>query len=79
MTKEAELSEPKSCLSKAHAKEMLFVLLSRDAAAPSVIRFWVKQRLRLGMNNENDDQIVEALNCAVEMERQLQASNTQLR
>jgi hypothetical protein len=46
----------------------LFVLLSRDAAAPVAIRAWVAERLRLGKNTETDQQIVEALACARTME-----------
>jgi phage-related baseplate assembly protein len=46
----------------AHPNEMVFVLLSRDAAAPVAIRAWVAERLRLGKN------VVEALVCAQTME-----------
>lgn len=52
----------------AHADEMVFVLLSRDAAAPVAIRAWVAERLRLGNNVETDAQIVDALECARVME-----------
>lgn len=52
----------------AHPQEMVFVLLSRDAAAPVAIRAWVTERLRLGKNIETDAQIVEALECAKMME-----------
>jgi hypothetical protein len=57
-----------SCMNSAHYDEMVFVLLSRDAAAPVAIRAWVVERLRLGKNVETDRQIVEALNCAKVME-----------
>ena len=55
-------------MSHAHSEEMVFVLLSRDIAAPVAIRAWVAERLRLGKNVESDAQIVEALACATTME-----------
>lgn len=68
MRKHDELSLKSTCLQSAHQNEMVFVLLSRDAAAPSTIRFWVEERLRLGKNVRTDEQIVEALACALTME-----------
>lgn len=68
MRKKDETTRPHTCLSHAHPEEMVFVLLSRDAAAPVAIRAWVAERLRLGKNVETDEQIVEALNCAKTME-----------
>lgn len=56
------------CMNHAHPKEMTFVLLSRDAAAPATIRAWAAERVRLGKNTEGDDQIREALACAETME-----------
>ena len=35
MIKKKELSDPNSCMSKARDDEMTFVLLGRDAAAPT--------------------------------------------
>jgi hypothetical protein len=66
--KREELSNPRSCMSKAREDEMTFVLLERDAAAPNTIRFWVKERLRLGKNQRGDSQIEEAYLCAGQME-----------
>jgi hypothetical protein len=68
MRKKDETSHKHTCLAHAHPEEMVFVLLSRDAAAPIAIRAWVNERLRLGKNVESDDQIVEALACAQTME-----------
>lgn len=68
MRKKDELSREHTCMRHAHPEEMVFVLLSRDAAAPVAIRAWVKERLRLGKNVETDPQIVEALICAAVME-----------
>jgi hypothetical protein len=68
MRKKDELSKEHTCMQHAHAEEMVFVLLSRDDAAPVAIRAWVAERLRLGKNTETDVQIVEALECARVME-----------
>ena len=68
MIKRDEIEHPESCLSKARDDERLFVLLARDAAAPVAIRAWVAERLRLGKNQPEDAQILEALDCATRME-----------
>jgi hypothetical protein len=66
--KKDELTKEKTCMSTAHREEMTFVLIGRDAAAPTAIRAWVLERLRLGKNVPEDDQITEALECAMTME-----------
>lgn len=68
--KRHEMSDPASCLNRAEDEEMVFVLLGRDTAAPSAIRSWAKERIRLGKNAVEDAQIQEALACAHTMERQ---------
>lgn len=68
MIKRDEIEYTESCLNKARDDERLFVLLSRDPAAPVAIRAWVKERLRLGKNTPDDTQIVEAIECANLME-----------
>lgn len=68
MLKRDELSDPNSCLNKARNDELVFVLLERDVAAPATIRAWVEERLRLGKNQPDDPQIVEAIACADQME-----------
>lgn len=70
MRKKDELTNPDSCMSRAKDEEMTFVLLGRDAAAPSTIRHWVAQRVRLGKNEPDDPQILEALQCADTMEKE---------
>lgn len=70
MIKREELSNPKSCMSRAKDDEMTFVLLGRDVAAPAAIRSWAAERVRLGKNWIGDPQIVEALACAERMEEQ---------
>lgn len=68
MIKRDEIEHPESCFNKAGDSERLFVLLARDPAAPVAIRAWVNERLRLGKNKPDDDQICEALECAARME-----------
>lgn len=68
MIKSEELTNPKSCMSRAADDEMTFVLLGRDAAAPHAIHAWVAERIRLGKNKATDPQIIEALECAARME-----------
>jgi hypothetical protein len=69
VVKRDELNDPRSCLNKAGETEWLFVLLARDPAAPSAIRAWVAERLRLGANDAGDEQLAEALQVADRMER----------
>lgn len=68
MIKREELTNPTSCMSRAHENEMTFVLLGRDAAAPVAIRAWITERIRLGKNKLDDEQIKEARDCANQME-----------
>jgi hypothetical protein len=68
MRKELELSDPNSCLNKARPGEILFVLLSRDKAAPGTIRDWCERRIAFGLNEPGDPQILEAKACAAAME-----------
>ena len=72
MRKQQELTDPRSCMSRAKEDEMTFVLLGRDVSAPATIRFWVSERIRLGKNTREDPQIVEALQCAATMETERQ-------
>jgi len=68
MIKRDELSDPKSCMSRAADDEMTFVLLARDVAAPNTIRAWAAERIRRGKNKLYDAQIQDALACADQME-----------
>jgi len=70
MIKREELSNPSSCMNKAHEDEMTFVLLGRDPAAPAAIRAWAEARIRMGKNGPLDDQIWEAIEVAKTMEAQ---------
>lgn len=71
MRKSLELSDPNSCLHKARADELLFVLLERDAAAPDTIREWIRKRIELGLNVSTDDKIVEARQWIAQVEQAL--------
>jgi hypothetical protein len=68
MHKHKELADPNSCLNRARDDERLFVLLERDAATASTIRFWAAKRIELGKNRPNDMKIIEALQMAHEIE-----------
>jgi hypothetical protein len=70
MIKRDELDDHNSCLNRASDSERIFVLLARDAAAPVAIRAWAAERIRIGKNALTDDQIVEALECAMRMDRE---------
>ncbi len=71
MLKREEVLEPNSCWNKADPKEMVFVLLGRDAAFPATVRFWAAERIRLGKNQPGDDQITDALTEAAFVESEL--------
>lgn len=68
MNKQDELTNPRSCLNKASPTEMLFVLLARDPAAAGTVRFWIKERIRLSLNQPYDLQLLEAERCAQRMD-----------
>ena len=68
MIKSQELADPQSCLNRARSDEMLFVLLGRDPAVPGAIRAWVVERIRLGKNQPNDPQILDAVQIAASIE-----------
>jgi hypothetical protein len=74
MRKRDELTDPKSCMSRAKEDEMTFVLLGRDAAAPAAVRAWIQERVRLGKNVFTDAQIVEALEWCETVEEEQRAS-----
>lgn len=67
MLKSDELTDPNSCLNKARGNERIFVLLGRDPAAPAAIRAWIAERVRIGKNRPDDEQICEAAECIEKM------------
>ena len=68
MIKQFEIIDSNSCWNKARVNERMFILLARDKTAPSVIRYWVRARIDTGLNNKDDHQITEALECARSIE-----------
>lgn len=68
MTKQENLDNPDSCLSRARPLERIFVLLERDDSAPNTIRFWVRERIRTGKNKPTDPEMLTALSEADDME-----------
>jgi hypothetical protein len=70
MIKRDEIEDSESCFNKAQDGERIFVLLARDPAAPAAIRSWVAERIRLGKNTLTDQQVLEALECAMRMEKE---------
>lgn len=68
MKKRDEISDPKSCLNKAHDDDWVFVLKQSDPVMPDAIRDWAKRRIALGLNSPEDDKIAEALRVADEVE-----------
>jgi hypothetical protein len=68
MRKQDELQDPQSCINRAADQEWTFVLLGRDKAAPATIRFWIEERIRLGRNKPEDEQLQKAAAIAVAIE-----------
>lgn len=64
MIKRHEINHPQSCLNKAADDEMVFVLRQKDPAFSATIRFWIQERIRLGVNREGDSKLVAAENIA---------------
>lgn len=76
MRKCDEVSDKRSCLNKATDNELMFVLLARDFAFPETVRFWVQERIRLGLNHVGDRQVVEALLLADTVEEEQRGRRT---
>lgn len=68
MQKRLEIMCNSSCLNKAGDDEPVFVLRAKDKAAPLAIRLWCHERVMLGLNKGDDEQIVEARECADQMD-----------
>lgn len=71
MRKFDEVHHPESCWNKAGEHERLFILLGRDAAAPATIRYWARERIRLGLNKAGDAQLANAEIAAGQMDYDL--------
>lgn len=70
MKKEDEQNQRDSCLNKAYADEYIFVILARDPAAQAAIRAWTIERIKLGLNDPVQAQLVEAFDLSVQMQIQ---------
>lgn len=70
MLKEAELSNPNSCINKAGEGEMVFVLRAKDPVSPGLIEEWIQRRIDTGLNGPLDEKIQEAYRCASIMREQ---------
>jgi len=79
MRKRDELTDPRSCMSRARDDEWLFVLLGRDAAAPVAVRAWIEERIRLGKNKRDDPQILDALLWIDEVEAEQEVARSRTR
>lgn len=69
MKKSEEIADPNSCLNKAADDELLFVLRSKDPAMAETVRFWVSERVSLGLNEPDDDKIKSALALVIELKK----------
>jgi hypothetical protein len=70
MIKHDELFNPDSCWNRATDGEMVFVLLGRDADDADTIRFWISKRIARGKNKPDDEQMLDAEQCARVCEQQ---------
>lgn len=70
MRKQQEIKESTSCLNQSRDNELIFVLCARDKSAPDAIRAWCQSRILRQLNKPTDSKIIEALNCADNMERE---------
>lgn len=70
MIRMRERIDPDSCWNKANDGEMVFVLLSRDRAAPWAVRVWCIVRVLIRKNRWRDAQIQEAWKSARVMRSQ---------
>lgn len=53
------------CLDKAFGDERLFVIMTRDMTAPSVVLEWIKQNISI----QPEEKLREAFECALEMNK----------
>jgi len=66
MTKNQELDNATSCLSRSQGDEPIFVLCARDEIAPFTVRDWVE---RAEMRGVNAEKIADAIRLAEQMEQ----------
>lgn len=73
MTKTEVLADPNSCFNKAGPNTKMFIGLDWDPAVPTMIRAWALERLKRGLNKQEDPQIAEAFALADGIEQSLPA------
>jgi len=61
MNKRDNILASDSCWNKAHDLEEVFVILGRDPAARATVIAWANERIALGINKPEDEQIQSAL------------------
>lgn len=71
MEKRDELSDPSSCLNRARDDEWLFVLRAKDPTFSASIRWWIGERIRMGLNRHDDPKILEAEQVAAKVEKEI--------
>ena len=71
MEKRYELAQPASCLNKASATEIIFVLRANDPIAPQTIRHWATMAEGL----HEPEKVIEARACADAMEEWLKRNS----
>lgn len=68
MIKRDELADPNSCLNKnTNDETILFVLKDTDEAMAGTIRFWIGERIKLGLNKPGDKKLLTAERTADEV------------
>lgn len=73
MKKRDELKNRQSCLNKAKMDESLFVILGRDPAAYRTIHFWIRERVKLGLDKPNSPKLIEAAIRAEKMQEECES------
>lgn len=78
MKKKDEVDNPKSCLNTAGDEDFVFVLKEKDPTMAATIRFWVRERKKLGLNEDGDAKLETAMLEAQIVELRQAGSNTEM-
>lgn len=68
MLKSQEKAQNDSVWNKTKDNERLFILSENDVTAPMIIKTWVSERIKLGLNSPTDPVILDALDLSMMME-----------
>lgn len=68
MFKHEELADPCSCWNKAGDNTFVFILIDMDEAMAATMRFWIGERIRLGLNKPGDFKLLCAEQKAEQVE-----------